>query len=1045
MPDRPGLALVIVTHLNPQRASVLHEIIARYTTLDVMVARDGARIDPDTVHVLPSDAVLGIREGCLQVSRPIAGTRERKPIDVFFSALALDQAEWAVGIVLSGGDGDGALGVKAIKEHGGLTLAQAADSYGPQHPDMPRSAISTGMVDLAVPVEAMGAKLSAFARSLRPVGGIASLLDDVADDAPGDATADDAPLLAARHDICAILRSEVGHDFGGYKVKTFLRRVQRRMQIVQIQTIAGYVERLRQDSPEVEALFRDLLINVTNFFRDAEAFEVLAEQVIPKLFEGRSPADTVRLWVPGCATGEEVFSLAILVVEHIETRAGGSTMSGALDGPSGPRAPRVQIFATDIDESALSIARAARYPAALLANVSAERREKYFVLDGSSYLLNRAVRDLCVFSPHSVIRDPPFSHIDLISCRNLLIYFGADVQNQVIPTFHYALRPGGTLFLGTSENIGQFSDLFAPIDKKQRIFRSRGHSSDSVRVPLTLNPPRPGRAGETAIRTGSGGSMVLRQAVETQVLERFAPAHVVVSRDGDVVFYSARTGKYLEAAAGQPTRQVLTMARKGLRLDLYAAFREAVETNRTIRRERLAVEGDDGRVQRVTLTVDPLRDRPESEPLFVILFEDEGPTQSRAEAFGTAGPRDDGAAIQLERELHDTRERLQAMVEEYETAIEELKSSNEELVSVNEEVQSSNEELEASKEELQSLNEELHTVNAQLTAKIDALDLAHSDLQNLFDSADQPTVFLDRKLVIRSFTPSLTRVFNILPGDRGRPITDLASRLHLPGFTDDLAVVLEHGRPVEHRIQRSSEQQSGHELDETHYLMRLSAYRDVQHKVEGVVVTFVDITTLAQAELRQTVLIAELQHRTRNLLAMVQAIALQTLGKGGTIESYMHRLSALGRVQGLISKAANNDVGLGEIVRTELNAHAADDERVTVSGPPVTLRLEQVQTFALALHELATNALKYGALTVPSGRLDIAWSLRDDGPKGTQLVLDWHEEGVVIPLEGRDKRGYGRQLIDRALRFALRAETQYSLRDDGISCRIVMPLKSDSG
>ena len=384
-------------------------------------------------------------------------------------------------------------------------------------------------------------------------------------------------------------------------------------------------------------------------------------------------------------------------------------------------------------------------------------------------------------------------------------------------------------------------------------------------------------------------------------------------------------------------------------------------------------------------------------------------------------------------------------MEEYETALEELKSSNEELVSVNEEVQSSNEELEASKEELQSLNEELHTVNAQLTAKIDALDLAHSDLQNLFDSANQPTVFLDRKLVIRSFTPSLTRVFNILPGDRGRPITDLASRLPLPGFTDDLAAVLENGRPIEHRIARGSDHQSESALDDSHYLMRLSAYRDIQHRIEGVVVTFVDIATLAHAEIRQAVLIAELQHRTRNMLAMVQAIALQTLGKGGTIESYLHRLSALGRVQGLISTATNDDVGLAEIVRMELSAHAADDERVTVSGPPVTLRLEQVQPFALALHELATNALKYGALTVPSGRLDIAWAVRDDGPAGMQLVLDWRENGVAIPAEGREKRGYGRQLIERALRFALRADTQYSLRDDGISCRIVMPLKGQNG
>ncbi|NPD65774.1 chemotaxis protein CheR [Lichenicola cladoniae] len=1013
IPERPGFAMVIVTHLNPQRGSVLHEIIARYTSLDVRVAVDGADIEIDSVHVLPADAILGIRNGRLSVTRQDNTHRERKPIDVFFSALAIDHNELAAGIVLSGGDGDGTIGIKAIKERGGLTLAQIADGTGPQHPSMPESAISTGMIDFAIPVEEMGAKLAHFARSVGNPGGVE----------PRSLHGEEALLEDARHEIYAVLRSEMGHDFAGYKIKTFARRVQRRMQIVQLDAIESYLERLRRDPQEVAALFRDLLINVTNFFRDGEAFEALAEQVIPKLFEGRSDDDTVRLWVPGCSTGEEVFSLAILVCEHLETLT---------------VAPRVQLFATDIDEHALTIARAARYPAALLDNVSGERKAKFFVLDGSSYLLNKSVRDLCVFSPHSVIRDPPFSQIDLISCRNLLIYFGVEVQNQVLPTFHYALRPGGYLFLGTSENIGHYADMFGSVDKKQRIFRSRAGGSGAVRLPLAITTPRwVGRGGEIAARAGASGSMALRQAVEAQVLERFSPAHVVVNRDGDVVFYSARTGKYLEAAAGQPTRQILTMARKGLRLDLYAAFREAVETSRSIRRERLAVEGDDGRVQRVTLTVDPLRDRADTDPLFLILFEDEGPTQTWEDAFGGLGPLDDGAAIQLERELRDTRERLQSMIEEYETAIEELKSSNEELVSVNEEVQSSNEELEASKEELQSLNEELHTVNAQLTGKIDALDLANSDLQNLFDSADLATVFLDSKLVIRSFTPSVTRMFNILPGDRGRPITDLASRVHLPGFIDDLSSVLRDGKAIEHRV----DQDGG----TGNYLMRLSAYRDLYQSVEGVVVTFVDITTLARAETRQAVLIAELQHRTRNLLAMVQAIAVQTLGKGGSMESYMHRLSALGRVQSLISKATNEDVDLGDIVRLELQAHVADDDRITVTGPPVTLRLEQVQTFALALHELATNALKHGALKVETGRLAVTWSISDEQAGGPYLVLDWIETGVTILPEIIERRGYGRQLIERALSFALRADTRFLFGDEGVSCRIVMPLKDQHG
>ena len=1012
---KPGIGFVVVTHLSRNRDSILHEIVQRYTEMEVRVATDDVEIERDCVYVLPSNAVLSVEDGRLKLAEPAPGPPERKPIDIFFSALAVDLGERAAGVVLSGGDSDGSLGIKAIKARGGLTLAQVPDGYGPQQPSMPESAISTGMVDFAVPVGEMGAKLVAFARSLeRPAPFEAA----VADDAPADQAVE-----AARRAIYEILRGRTGHDFSGYKLKTFLRRVRRRMQIVQIETIDGYVARLRDDGQEVTTLFRDLLINVTTFFRDPDAFASLAAHVIPKLFEGRGADGTVRLWIPGCATGEEVFSIAILLREHMATLS---------------TASRVQLFATDIDETALAVARAARYPLALLENVSEERRARFFQLDGRSCIVAKDVRDLCVFSPHSVFRDPPFSRIDLISCRNLLIYFGADIQNNVLPTFHYSLRPGGYLFLGMSENVGQFGDLFEAVDKKHRIFRSRSDVG-GTRMPLSTDALRGiGRQGSRGGRGSGSRGLALRQSVEAQVLNRHAPAHVVVNRAGDVVYYSSRTGKYLEAAPGTPTRQILTMARKGLRLDLHTLFKTAIETNGPVRRDHLAVEGDDGRVQMVTLTIEPLRDQPEAETdspntLFVLLFEDEGTTLSREDA-PTQGVAD-GAALRLEHELRETRDRLQSMIEEYETAIEELKSSNEELVSVNEEVQSSNEELEASKEELQSLNEELHTINGELAAKIDALDLANGDLQNLFESAELATVFLDAHLVIRSFTPAVGRIFNLLPGDRGRPITDLASRLALPDFAETLRSVLASGGQVERRVDQPD--------DGATYLMRLSPYRDQEDRVEGVVVTFVDITTLARAQGRQGVLIAELQHRTRNLLAMVQAIALQTLGKGGSMESYMQRLSALGRVQSLISQASSDAIDLGEIVRLELQAHAPDDDRVSVEGPPAALRLEQVQTFALSLHELATNAVKHGALGVPGGRLDIAWRIEpaDGAAASPRLVLDWVESGVAIGPEQTERRGYGRQLIERALVYALRAETRLEFRPEGVACRIVMPLR----
>ena len=1009
LPDQPGLGIVVVTHLSPERESRLHEVVANLTSLPVRIAADGMLVERDTVYVLPADAVLGIEGGRLQLQRPNAARRERKPIDIFFSALAADRGEAAAGVVLSGGDADGTLGVKAIKERGGLTLAQVGDGYGPQHPDMPASAISTGLVDFALPAEAMGPRLAEFARGL-------AMLADLAIAGSGQAEEPGA-LEAARREIYAILRNQLGHDFGGYRVRTFLRRVQRRMQVVGLETVEGYVERLRQDPQEVSALFRDLLIGVTNFFRDADAFEALGHLVIPRLFEGRGADEAVRVWVPGCATGEEVFSIGMLLREHMDRLTA---------------VPRVQVFATDINERALAVARSARYPAPLLDSVAPERRQRFFVPDGGTYVVAKEVRDLCIFSPHSVIRDPPFSRIDLVSCRNLLIYFGPDVQNQVLPVFHYALRPEGYLFLGTAESIGQFGDLFAPLEKKQRIFRRRADGASDTSLPMAVAGLRPGHPPGTPPRRAVLGGLGLRQAVEAQVLERFAPPFVLVNREGDIAYYSARTGKYLEAAAGMPTRQVLTMARKGLRLDLRTALREAVENGTTATREGVSVEGEDGRVQMVTLTVEPLRDADREEPLFLVLFADEGPMLTREEALGHVRAQD-GAALHLERELRETRERLQSLIEEYETALEELKSSNEELVSVNEELQSTNEELEASKEELQSVNEELHTVNAELIGKIEALDRANNDLQNLFDSTDMATVFLDASLVIRSSTPAMAKVFNILPGDRGRPITDLASRFSLPDLAGDVAAVLASGAPIERRV----EQQAGG----THYLVRLSPYRDADQRTSGVVVSFVDVSSLSKAEGRQRVLIAELHHRTRNLLTVVQAIAALTLGRGGTLKSFTERLAALGRAQELLGQAGRDELDIGRIVQVELTAHPAAEEpgRVVVSGPQVMLDHQRVQALALALHELATNAAKYGALKQDGGHLEVRWRLEGQAPDGPRVVLDWQESGVVMPAEP-PRRGYGRQLIERALALTLGTGAELTFGADGVACRIVIPL-----
>jgi two-component system CheB/CheR fusion protein len=793
------------------------------------------------------------------------------------------------------------------------------------------------------------------------------------------------------------------------------------MQVTQLKTMEGYVERLRQEPQEVGSLFRDLLINVTNFFRDQEAFDALAASVIPKLFESRGADDTVRIWVPGCATGEEVFSIGILVREHMDHLSA---------------IPRVQIFATDIDERALVVARAARYPGPLLDTVSPERRARFFIPDGGSFVVSKDVRELCIFSPHSVIRDPPFSRIDMVSCRNLLIYFGVDVQNQVIPTFHYALRPDGYLFLGSAENVSQFNDLFTAIDTRHRIFRRRSDVAPAARLPILLHGLQPNQAAEFSARKTPIGGIAFRQAVEEQVIERFAPPHVVVNHDGDVVFYSTRTGKYLEPPAGLPTRQLLTMARKGLRLDLRTLFREAVETGRPVTRNGIGVESNDGRVQIVDVTIEPMADRAAGESLFLVLFSDQGPALSREEALNRDPERHDGVAAHTERELRETRDRLQSTIEEYETALEELKSSNEELVSVNEEMQSTNEELEASKEELQSLNEELHTVNAELNGKIEALDRANSDLQNLFESTDLATIFLDRNLGIRSFTPAVAKVFNIRPMDVGRPITDLSSKLDLTRFADDIKTVFSEGRLLEKRVVADE--------GATHYLVRLAPYRDGDHRIDGVVVTFIDVTSLTRSEARQRILIGELQHRTRNLLALVQALAHQTLREGAPLEAFTTRLAALSRAQSLVGGSLDERIDLGDIVRLELHAIGAPEAKVSTVGPPVALSFEQVQTLALALHELATNALKYGALKDNAGRLDISWQVRTEGSSRT-LVLDWRESGVPN-LQKPSRSGFGTELIEKALRFTLRAKSELTFRSDGVSCHIevLLPQRGDT-
>ncbi|MBZ9936972.1 PAS domain-containing protein [Mesorhizobium sp. BR1-1-16] len=993
LPVNPGAAFVIVTHLNPEHHSVLHEVIGRYTELPVVVAEDATVVELDHVYVMPPNAILTMAEGILQLRRPNSPGRERKPIDIFLSSLAADQSEYAVAVILSGGDGDGTLGAKAIKERGGLTLAQASDASGPRNPDMPESAISSGMIDLAVPAEEMGEKIVAFVRSFHALAVLTETKNK----------SEEAALQSARGQIYSILNSQTGHDFSGYKTKTFMRRVRRRMQVLQLGSLEDYVDLLGQDASEVANLFRDLLINVTNFFRDPEAFALLEKEVVPKLFEGRSSNDAVRIWVPGCATGEEVYSLAILMREH-------------LDRTSNP--PRVQIFATDIDEHALGIARSGRYPEQLTESLSPERRQRFFHRDGSSFTVTSELRELCVFSPHSVIRDPPFSRMDMVSCRNLLIYFGPDIQNRVMPTFHYALKPGGYLFLGTSESIGHHTELFTTIEKKNRIFQARERLSSPPQLSALLAEPRLAAHEDASGLKRRHSASPLRQVVEMQVLERFSPAHVVVNGEGEVVYYSSRTGRFLEAAQGAPSRQILSMAKKGLRLDLRAALRQAVETKATAIRKNVVLDGETEQSQQIDLTVEPLSDRSMQEPLFLVLFEPSGQPVMQAASEGRAEMPD--GSDDLERELRDTRERLQSTIEEYETALEELKSSNEELVSVNEEAQSTNEELEASKEEMQSLNEELNTINTELISKVEDLDRANSDLKNLFESTKIATVFLDRNLVIRNFTPAASTFFHLRSSDVGRPLTDLSSNLDYPDLRDAIETVFRTGEMLEHQLPRDS--------NGKHFLIRLIPYRDDVGRTGGVVVTLVDVSTLAAAEEHQQVLISELNHRVKNMLAVVISIANHTLESAPSPEEFSNsligRLHAMARAYGLLSRTNWKTASVKELVEQE--AAAFDAARFQAVGPDLRLEPQYGLPIGMVIHELATNAAKYGALSKNGGTVDIRWEL--DGPR---LKLIWAEKDGP-PVVAPDRNGFGLSLVKGEIEYRLRGTVETFFDPDGL-------------
>jgi two-component system CheB/CheR fusion protein len=820
----PGMAFVLVQHLAPDHKSILSDLIRRYTRMAVFEVEDGMVVQPNCAYIIPPGRDMAFLNGALQLLEPALPRGQRLPIDFFFRSLAQDQHEQAIGIVLSGTGSDGTLGVRAIKGEGGMVMAQNPAST--EYDGMPRSALATGLVDYELPPAEMPAQLMAyvahaFGKSVRSAA------------VPAPKTE------SALKKIFVLLRAQIGHDFSQYKPSTVQRRIERRMAVHQIGTISDYVKFLQQTTAECEALFRDLLIGVTSFFRDPKCFQALEDQVIPRLFAGRSPSAVIRVWVPACSTGEEAYSLAILLAERQEAMK---------------QSFKVQVFATDIDRRAIATARAGLYPASIATDLTPERLARFFTVeaDGAAYRIHKGIRDLLVFSEQDVIRDPPFSKLDLISCRNLLIYLGVDLQRRLIPLFHYALNPDCALFLGTSETVGEFADLFGVLDRSAKLYRRKGDFSGTQRQALSRFLP-PQTALQVALPRPGGPALAfpkkpsLRELTEQALLRQVVPAGALVNGQGDILYLHGRTGSYLELAPGEAgINNILHTAREGLRQALTSALRQAVQTGEIVCHPALRVKTN-GDFTRVNLTIRPLAaglGGPLEMPLYLVLLEaaPPEPVGSEPAAAGSGATADtDAHILALKQELRAKEEYLQTANEELETSNEELKSANEEMQSVNEELQSTNEELETAKEELQSVNEELATINAELQTKVGELSRANSDMNNLLVGTGIATVFVDHQLRILRFTPTATRIINLIGSDLGRPVAHIVSNLvGYSGLVVDVQAVLATLVPKEVEVQT---------VAGNAFLMRILPYRTLDNVIEGAVLTFVDITEMARTRM----------------------------------------------------------------------------------------------------------------------------------------------------------------------------------------------------
>ncbi len=982
MPATSGMAFVVILHLSPEHESSLSEVLQTSTSMRVEQASDGQKILPDHVYVIPPGKYLSLSDGHLRLTDLQREHGKRLTVDLFFRSLADTHGAHSVAVVLSGADGDGALGIKRIKERGGLTIAQDPDEA--EHAGMPLAAIGTRMVDWVLNVEQIPERLLRY-----QAGG--ERLQLPPETGPNPAITprpDPSSEEAALREVLTFLHARTGRDFSYYKRATIVRRVARRMQVNEVDNLPAYLTYLRMHPGEAGALLQDLLISVTNFFRDRDSFDALKQQ-IPELFRGKTQADTVRVWVPACASGEEAYSIAMLLSEHAHM----------LDTP-----PTLQVFATDLDEQVLTDARNGLYPTTITNDVSAERLQRFFIKEHRGYRVRRELREMLLFAVHDLLKDSPFSRLDLISCRNLLIYLNRSAQERAFDIFHFALRPQGRLFLGTSESADDASQLFQVVDKKHRLYSTRLTTRSSMPVPsgastlarsLALQQADPGvTLARSPLPLNSAAA--LRQSVNDRIswselhlklIEQLGPPSLVVNDDSDILHLSETASPFLKFAGGEPSTNLFRAVHPMLRVELRAALFRTKQTGEPSVASEVPIQVRDG-TQLVDIRVAPALSL--APDLYLITIEQR---ETAATTPASAGERDEPLVRHLERELEQVKRHWRDIVEQHEGSTEELKASNEELQAMNEELRSATEELETGREELQSINEELITVNQELKGKVDELGHANSDLRNLMGATAIATIFLDRELKIMRFTPPAVELFSLIATDVGRPLAHLRHRLAYPELLADAALVLQQLVPIEREVGESGGR---------FFLARLLPYRTNDDRIAGVVLTFVDVTELqvAQEAVRraQRHLETRVVERTAELdavnVALRTEVAMHRQAERARQELQRRLVNAQEEERSRISRELHDEVGQ-QITALMLGLKSLESARAEEVAQKLRELRAAAERIGKEIHQLAA-ALRPAALDelglsrALSGYLD-SWAERSG------ISVDFFGAGIDEP------------------------------------------------